>query len=109
MFLLPSVKEGLPFVLLEAGKVSLPVVAAITGGVPEIIRHEDTGLLTQPKDAEGIAISLERIIRDRKYGKLLGQNLHSHIVQNFSFSKMIVETARVYGLLHTKNKDHEIK
>lgn len=102
LYLLPSVKEGLPYVLLEAGKTMLPVVATITGGVPEIIRHEETGLLVQPKDVEGMALALERIILDRKYGKLLGQSLHSHIVQNFSSSKMLVETAKVYGLIEGK-------
>lgn len=99
VYFLPSTKEGLPYILLEAGKVSLPVVATITGGVPEIIRHEETGLLAQPKDVEGLSKSLERIINDRKYGKKLGQALHSHVVQNFSYSKMLVETAKVYGFI----------
>lgn len=102
LYLLPSIKEGLPYILLEAGKTMLPVVATITGGVPEIVRHEETGLLVQPKDIESMASSLERMIRDRKYGKSLGQTLHSHIVQNFSYSKMLVETAKVYGLIEGK-------
>lgn len=102
IYLLPSTKEGLPFVLLEAGKAMLPVVATITGGVPEIIRHEETGLLVQPKDVEGLASSLERLINDRKYAKKLGQALHSHVVLHFSYSKMLVETSSVYGLIEAK-------
>jgi glycosyltransferase involved in cell wall biosynthesis len=102
IYLLPSVKEGLPYILLEAGKASLPVVATITGGVPEIIRHEETGLLVQPKDVEGLSRALETLIHDRKRGRALGQSLHSHIVQNFSYSKMLVETAKVYGLIEGK-------
>lgn len=102
VFLLPSIKEGLPFVLLEAGKASLPVVATITGGVPEIIRHEETGLLVQPKDELGLVKALERLIKDRKFAKELGQKLHTHIVLNFAHSKMLVETAKVYGLIESK-------
>jgi glycosyltransferase involved in cell wall biosynthesis len=102
IYLLPSVKEGLPYILLEAGKTSLPVVATITGGVPEIIRHEETGLLAQPKDVEEMCRSLELLIRDRNYAKQLGRNLHSHIVQNFSYSRMVVETAKVYGMIEGK-------
>ena len=102
LFMLSSVKEGLPYVLLEAGKAKLPVVTTITGGIPEIIRHEETGLLVQPKDVEGLASSLERIIIDRKYAKELGLRLHSHIVQNFSYTKMLVETAKLYGLIDKK-------
>ena len=102
LYLLPSIKEGLPYILLEAGKASLPVVATITGGVPEIIRHEETGLLARPKDIDGLSEALKRIIDNRKYAKELGQKLHSHIVQNFSYSKMLVETAKVYGLIEGK-------
>lgn len=99
LFLLPSVKEGLPYVLLEAGKAMLPVVTTTTGGIPEIVRHEETGLLVQPKDVEHLTKELRRLIIDRKFAKTLGQALHSHVVQNFSHSKMLVETALVYGLL----------
>lgn len=102
VYLLSSVKEGLPYILLEAGKASLPVVATITGGVPEIVRHEETGLLVQQKNVTGLANALERLIRDRKLAKSLGQALHAHIVQNFSYSKMLVETAKVYGLIESK-------
>ena len=102
IFLLPSVKEGLPYTLIEAGSAMLPVVTTITGGIPEIVRHEETGLLVQPKDVEGLSEALERVIEDRRYGKQLGQKLHSHIVQNFSYSKMLAETAKVYGLVNGK-------
>ncbi len=99
IYFLPSIKEGLPYSLLEAGTAMLPVVATITGGVPEIIRHESTGLLAQPKDVEGLYTCLARIINDRKFGKQLGRSLHGHIVQNFSHAKMLVETAKAYGLI----------
>ncbi|MCF7898862.1 MAG: glycosyltransferase, partial [Candidatus Pacebacteria bacterium] len=100
LFLLPSVKEGLPYVLLEAGKAMLPVVTTTTGGIPEIVRHEDTGLLVYPKDVKCLTEELRRLIIDRKYAKKLGQSLREHVVQNFSHSKMLVETAAVYGLIN---------
>ena len=102
LFLLPSLKEGLPYTLIEAGKAMLPVVSSITGGIPEVIRHEETGLLVQPKDVLTLTETLRRLVHDRKFAKKLGQALHSHVVQNFSFSKMLVETAKVYGLIEGK-------
>lgn len=99
IFLLPSIKEGLPYVLIEAGKVMLPVVASITGGIPEIIRHEQTGLLVRPKDVDQLAREIERLIVNRNFAKSLGVSLHNHVVQNFSSSKMLTETAKVYGLI----------
>lgn len=99
LFLFPSVKEGLPYVLLEAGRAMMPVVSTITGGIPEIVRHEGTGLLVKPKDSRQLAKEIERLILDKKFAKKLGIELHSHVVQNFSHSKMLVQTAQVYGLI----------
>jgi glycosyltransferase involved in cell wall biosynthesis len=99
IFMLPSVKEGLPYVLLEAGRAMMPVVSTITGGIPEIVRHEGTGLLVKPKDSHQLAREIERLILDKKFAKKLGIELHSHVVQNFSHAKMLAETARTYGLI----------
>lgn len=99
LFLLPSVKEGLPYVLLEAGKAMLPVVTTTVGGIPEIIRHEETGLLVQSKDVDALAKELKRLIVDRNFAKKLGAALHDHVVQNFSHTKMLVKTAKIYGLI----------
>lgn len=103
IFLLPSIKEGLPYVLIEAGKVMLPVVASITGGIPEIIRHEQTGLLVRPKDVDQLAREIERLIVNRNFAKGLGVSLHNHVVQNFSSSKMLTETAKIYGWIKHQN------
>lgn len=99
IFLLSSVKEGLPYVLLEAGRAMLPVVSTITGGIPEIIRHEHTGLLVRPKDVHQLAHELERLMKDEKLARRLGIELHGHVVQNFSQAKMLAQTAQVYGLV----------
>jgi glycosyltransferase involved in cell wall biosynthesis len=103
IFMLPSVKEGLPYVLLEAGRAMMPVISTITGGIPEIVRHEGTGLLVKPKDSHQLAREIERLILDKKFAKKLGIELHSHVVQNFSHAKMLAETARAYGLIKPSN------
>lgn len=102
LFLLPSIKEGLPYTLIEAGKSMLPVVSTITGGIPEVIRHEETGLLVIPKDVPMLTEELKRLVTDRKFAKNLGQSLYGHVAQNFSYTKMLVETSKVYGLIEGK-------
>lgn len=102
VFLLPSIKEGLPYTLIEAGRAMLPVVTTTTGGIPEIVRHEETGLLVPPKDSIRLAEALSRYMDDRNTAKKHGISLHDHVVQHFSHSKMIVETAKVYGLVGKK-------
>jgi glycosyltransferase involved in cell wall biosynthesis len=51
---LPSVKEGLPYCLIEAGYAGIPVVATTVGGIPELIDDMQTGILIQPKKSEEI-------------------------------------------------------
>jgi len=50
IYFMPSVKEGLPYVLLEAGLNSLPIIASDTGGIKEIVENEKNGFLVSPKD-----------------------------------------------------------
>ncbi len=99
IFIMPSLKEGLPYVLLEAGRAMVPVIATITGGIPEIIIHEKTGLLVKPKDIEGLAQEIEKLIVSRELSKKLSQDLREHVVSTFSRSRMLAETARVYGFM----------
>jgi glycosyltransferase involved in cell wall biosynthesis len=64
LFVLPSVSEGTPRVLGEALAFGLPVAATTAGGIPDLIEHGVTGLLSAPGDAVGLARSLRRLIED---------------------------------------------
>ena len=61
-FVLPSHSEGLPTVCCEALNCARPVVATAVDGTPEIVRHEDTGLLVPAGDAEALAAALGRML-----------------------------------------------
>ena len=57
-------REGIPVALMEAMATGRPVVASATGGIPELVAHEDTGLLVAPGDAAALADALETLARD---------------------------------------------
>jgi len=61
-FLLSSIVEGLPVVLLEAASCSLPCVATDVGGVGEIVRHEHSGYLVPPDDPDALAAAITRLM-----------------------------------------------
>ena len=69
---LASRSEGLPLALLEAMARGKPVIAARTGGIPEIIRHGENGVLIDPDDPAALALALEQILHDRPLRARLG-------------------------------------
>ncbi len=70
---LPSLAESFGFAALEAMSLGKPVVAARTGGIPEVVVEGRTGLLAPPGDADSLAVALSRILKDREWALALGE------------------------------------
>lgn len=96
IFLLPSRTEALPYVLLEAGLSSLPVVATKVGGIPEIITHQKSGLIVDQNDSQAITAAILTLLSDPTLMTKYGQNLHQHIESQFTLRQMIEQTEKIY-------------
>ncbi|MBI2100289.1 MAG: glycosyltransferase [Candidatus Vogelbacteria bacterium] len=97
IFLLPSIKEGLPYVILEAGQANLPVVASAVGGIPDVIQNNETGLLVKPKNPADIARQLEFLISHPAERRRLGENLRQKVSREFSPAAMVKATLTLYN------------
>lgn len=64
VFVRPSLSEGLGSVFLEAMAAGVPVVASSVGGIPDIVQHEQTGLLADPHDDAAVARAVVRLLTD---------------------------------------------
>jgi glycosyltransferase involved in cell wall biosynthesis len=95
-FALTSVKEGLPYVLIEAGYAALPVVATNVGGVKEIIEDMRSGILVQARKPEDIAEGLLMLAKEPEKVRAFGQNLKAKVEREFSIEKMVEKTIAVY-------------
>lgn len=95
IFLLPSKKEGLPYVILEAGLAGLPVVASDLPGIRDIIESGVQGFLVTPTP-QLLSTSAEMLIRDEGMRRRLGAALQERVMDDFSITHMDEETFALY-------------
>lgn len=91
IFILPSVKEGFPWVVIEAMAAKLPVVTTRVGAVPEIIEDSKNGMLVEPARPEQIAKKIKELINNGYLRQELGIRAHQTVLFKFSLEKMIKE------------------
>ena len=92
---LPSLKEGLPYVILEAGIADVAVIAHPVGGIPDILTHRHNGLLVDPTE-KGWGIELSRISRDKLLRANLAINLRKTVETRFRLENMINQVDALY-------------
>lgn len=81
-----SLTEGLPLVLLEAGAAGIPVVATRVGGVPEVIIHQQNGLLAEARDIDSLSQHLLELIKNPDKAKAMGIKARQRVNENFSLT-----------------------
>jgi glycosyltransferase involved in cell wall biosynthesis len=102
VFVLPSLWEGLPYSLMEAGALGKPVVAAAVDGVKEMIIDGRTGVLVPPKHAEKLALAVCRLLEDRAWARKMGSALQVGLRDKYSLFRMVKETQSLYLRLYHK-------
>jgi len=95
IFVLTSNWEGFPRSILEAMSCGLPVIASNVGGVQESV-SEDCGFIVEKGDVGAVQLSLERLIRNLKLVRVMGQNAQKKLRDNFSLEKMLHRTEEIY-------------
>ena len=95
IFTLTSVKEGLPYVLLEAAHAGLPTVVSEVGGIPDVIG--ENGILVDPKDPDQIAGALRELIENKEKREQLGVALRRDVNERFSYQNMVDKTFTLYS------------
>ena len=95
IFVLPSVKEGLPYTILEAMAAGLPIVATKVGGIPDVLEHEQSALLVEPANPDKLANSINRLFSSEQLINTLSTNAKNRVA-DFSLEKMVAETKKLY-------------
>lgn len=93
---LPSYKEGMPNVVLEAMLHALPIVATRVGAIPEMLEDGETAWLVRPGDARALASALTRALADETAARGLGENARAALFPRFSVARRLEAIEQVY-------------
>lgn len=88
IFVLPSLSEGAANVVMEASASGLPVIATAVGEVPEIILNGVTGELVEPRDVNGLAYALEKLISNPSSASEMGESGRERIEGKYTWEKI---------------------
>ena len=96
VFVMSSIKEGLPYILLEAMAAELPIVITEAGGMPELIQNHENGLMVAQKNPEALARAIGGLIENKTIAEELAKKAGQVVRNNFNLTKMVSKTEKEY-------------
>ena len=89
-------RDGIPVAIMEAMASGVPVVSTSVSGIPELVRHEETGLLVHPKDASALAAAILRLSRDDSLYGRLAANGRRFVEQEYDIHQNAARLVRLF-------------
>jgi len=98
IFVCPSLAEGLGIVFIEAQACDVAVVGTRVGGIPDVIQHEETGFLVEPKNSGQISDALKGLLGNQDLRERLRKNAIARL-DRFDWNKIVVDVSNEYQKL----------
>jgi glycosyltransferase involved in cell wall biosynthesis len=96
IFVMPSRAEGFGVAALEAAATGLPVVASRVHGIPDVVRHGETGLLVHPRDVAGLAGAIEQLAGDRTLRQQMGRAGRAFVEERYRWEENCAQMDLLY-------------
>ena len=93
----PSLYEPFGIVALESFAARVPVIVSDTGGLPEVVQHTQTGVVTQTNNADSLAWGILEVLKHPNYAQWLIDNAYKSLATRFSWPKLAKQTEAVYS------------
>jgi colanic acid/amylovoran biosynthesis glycosyltransferase len=97
-------RDGLPNVLLEALALGVPAVSTRVSAIPELIEHEETGLLAKPGDAEDLADQIERMLFDEELRAKVVEQGRLAVVTRFDVKENVLKLADLFASVMSRRR-----
>lgn len=98
LIIIPSLREGLPYTLLEAMIFKIPVVATCVGDIPTLIEDGKTGKLVPPGDSAALEKAIEAILSDPDKTNMIREQAYQRVSRFFSSEEMVYKTEKLYSM-----------
>jgi glycosyltransferase involved in cell wall biosynthesis len=102
IFVLPSLREGLPLTILEAMACGRPVIATNVGGIPEAVKDGENGILVYPKDPEALYRAMNELLGDREKREKMGRIGKRMCDESFRAQTMVEKIEDLYDFFINK-------
>jgi glycosyltransferase involved in cell wall biosynthesis len=103
VFVCPSLYEGFGIAIVEAMAAGRPVIASAVGGIPEIVVHEDTGLLVPPGDAVALADAIVALLAHPDRARAMGARGRARAREKFSMETAVQRHQQLYESLSARH------
>lgn len=96
LVILPSLSEGMPNVALEGMLFGKPVIGTKTGGIPEVVIDEQTGILVPAADPDSLSKEMLELLGDKSKMRIFSDNSRKYVLENFSLEKRVRSIVELY-------------
>ena len=95
-FVMPSIWEGLPTVILEAMAAKTPVISTSVGAIPEVVKDEETGLLVEPANPKALADAIYKLWKNQDLAEEIMNKSYNKVKRQYTFSRVARYAEHIY-------------
>ena len=96
ILVVPSRMESLPQVIKEAFYLKIPVIAISVGGIPELIKNNETGLLIEPENSQFLLNEINKLLKNPNLQEQLSKNSHEFILEHYTWKTLYQKYVNFY-------------
>jgi L-malate glycosyltransferase len=105
IFMMTSIFEGLPIALLEAMSMECAIATTDAGGIKEVVKHNESGVMVSVENWKKLEVELNRLVDNEPWGTRLGQSARARVKEAFGMERMVRELEGLY--MRYLNHNHQ--